>query len=161
MKRSAFLAVLLLLASLLLLACRKETPEEKRETWLGTSTDTSATASDTATATHPGSPGGTAVVPDVSAGTTVLVVLNDRSIAVQNESIPPGPAVLTVENRGSGVHNLFVEGEGTNIAAGDAIAAGASATMEVQFKPGVYTFYCPVQEHRTNGEEMKVTIAAP
>lgn len=30
---------------------------------------------------------------------------------------------------------------------------------DVIFKPGTYTFYCPVEQHRKNGEEVKVTIA--
>lgn len=135
---------------------------KKDETWLGTPPPQSSTAvetaGDTSTATHPGSPGGTAVVPDVTAGATVLVMLNDNSIAVREQSIPAGPAILTVENRGSAVHNLFIEGEGINRAAGDTIAAGQSGSVEVQFKPGTYTFYCPVADHRQKGEEVQVTI---
>lgn len=155
------LAIAFLLTSLLAVACREETPEEKKTTWLGTSTDTSGTAPDTATATHPASPGGTAVVPEVAAGTTVLVMLNDNSIAVREQSIPAGPAVLTIENRGTDVHNLFVEGPGLNAAAGDAIPEGRSANMDITFQAGTYTLYCPVGDHRTNGEQVQVTIAAP
>jgi uncharacterized cupredoxin-like copper-binding protein len=159
MKRS--LAIAFLLTLLLTVACRKETPEEKNTPWLGTTTDTSGTAPDTASATHPGSPGGTAIVPDVTAGTTVLVMLNDNSIAVREQAIPPGPAVLTVENRGSDVHNLFIEGPGVSVAAGDAIDEGKSATTEVTFQPGTYTLYCPLGDHRTNGEQVQITIANP
>jgi hypothetical protein len=150
------------LCLLTLLACREETPQEKQETWLGTpnpTTDTSGTASATADATHPASPGGTAVVPDVAAGTTVLVVLEDNHIGVQEQAIPPGPAVLTVRNAGTAVHNLFIEGEGINRAAGDSIAQGATATVDVIFKPGTYTLYCPVLNHRENGEQATVTNA--
>lgn len=137
--------------------------EKKDETWLGTPppdsstspTDTSATAD----ATHPGSPGGTALVPEVEAGTTVLVMLNDNSIAVREQSIPPGPAVLTIENRGNEVHNLVVEGEGINSTAGDTIPQGQSRTLDLQFKPGTYTFYCPIAGHREKGEQVQVTIA--
>ncbi len=157
------IALLLLSAVLVLGACR-ETPEEKKETWLGTPEPGATTAenSDTATGTHPASPGGTALVPSVAAGTTVLVMLNDNSIAMPQQSIPPGPAVLTVENRGTDVHNLFIEGPGVNKAAGDAIPEGKSATVEVNFAPGTYTFYCPIGDHRTaNGEQVQVTIAAP
>lgn len=160
MKRSV-LAGLLLVA----LACR-ETEAEKKTTWLGTPepTATAGTAADTtaaATATHPASPGGTAVVPSVTGGTTVLVLLNDNSIAVREQAIPPGPAVLTVENRGSDVHNLFIEGEQINRAAGDAIPEGRSATVDVIFRPGTYTLYCPIGDHRQKGEQIQVTIAAP
>lgn len=162
MKHRCLIAVLLLTSLVLTLACREETAQEKKETWLGTPnpTDTAAgtTAGDTASATHPGSPGGTAVVPDVAAGTTVLVLIQEGSIAVQQQSIPPGPAVLTIENRGKELHNVFIEGAGISRAAGDPIAEGGSATVDVQFKPGTYTLYCPVADHRTKGEQIQVTI---
>ena len=137
-----------------------------REKMTGSANETAAPASDTAgtaseTGTHPASPGGTALVPDVAAGTSVIVLLEDNSLALPGQAIPAGPAVLTVENRGTGMHNLFIEGEGINRAAGDNIAAGGSATVDVLFKPGTYTFYCPVLNHRENGEQATITIAAP
>jgi hypothetical protein len=147
MKKSLFLALLLVL----FVACRKEPATADTA---GTAVDTSATAS----ATHPASPGGEALVPDVVSGTTVLVMLSDGSIAVREQTIPPGPAILTVENRGTGVHNLFIEGEGISRAAGDNIAEGASGTVDVNFKAGTYTLYCPVLDHREKGEQVQVTI---
>ena len=55
----------------------------------------------TDTATHPGSPGGAAVIPSTESGTTVLVTLNDNSIAVADaDRIPPGPTVFTITNGG-------------------------------------------------------------
>lgn len=142
----------LLLASLLVLAIACGNRESATDT--AATLDTAATDS----ATHPASPGGEALVPDVVSGTTVLVMLSDGSIAVREQSIPPGPAVLTVENRGTGVHNLFVEGEGISRAAGDNIAAGASASVDVNFKAGTYTMYCPVLDHREKGESVTVTV---
>lgn len=160
MKRS-LLAVLLFAA----IACRQETAEEKKTTWLGTpnptdsSTTTAGDTAATASATHPGSPGGAAVVPEVDAGTTVLVMLNDNSIAVQQQNIPPGPAVLTVENRGTATHNLFIEGPGVSRAADSPIAAKGSATVEVNFAAGTYVLYCPIADHRQKGEQVQVTVA--
>ena len=114
----------------------------------------------TDSAAHPASPGGRALVPDVDAGTTVLVMLTEGSIAVREQSIPPGPAILTVENRGKEVHNLFIEGQGISRAAGDTIAEGSSSTVDVEFKPGTYTLYCPVLNHREQGEQTTLTIGA-
>lgn len=145
------LAALLVFAG----ACRKEAPATA-ETATVPLVDT-----DTASATSTASPGGTALVPDVSAGTTVIVVLNDNSIAVRGETIPPGPAVLTIQNASKNVHNLFIEGEGISRAAGDNIDAGATATTDVIFKPGTYTLYCPILDHRAKGEQTTITIAAP
>ncbi|MDQ3280880.1 MAG: hypothetical protein M3Q69_05665 [Acidobacteriota bacterium] len=151
-----------LLAAVLMLAACGAREGDPNGTSTGNTADSTATAAaetDTATATHPASPGGTALVPSVTSGTTVLVMLNDNSIAVREQNIPAGPAVLTVENRGTDVHNLFVEGQGISVAAGDPIAEGKSATMNVTFKPGNYVFYCPIADHRTRGEQVQITIA--
>ena len=148
MKKSLLFASLLVLS----LACAKTE----------TATDTAATAGDTAateTATHPASPGGTALVPDVVAGTTVLVMISDGSIAVREQTIPPGPAVLTIENRGTGVHNLHIEGEGISRAAADSIAQGGTGTLDANLKAGTYTLYCPVMDHRDKGEQVSITVA--
>lgn len=112
----------------------------------------------TDTATHPASPGGTAVVPDVAAGTTLIVVVTEGSVGVRSESIPPGTAMLTVENTGTETHNLFIEGEGISRAAGDPIPAGGTETVEVIFKSGTYTLYCPLLNHRELGEQTQITV---
>lgn len=147
---SALLAVSLVL----LAACREEKAD--RDPALVPPVE-SATDS----AAHPASPGGEALVPDVTAGATVLVMITEGSIAVREQTIPPGPAVLTVENRGKEVHNLFIEGEGISRAAGDTIAEGSSSTVDVNFKPGTYTLYCPVLNHREQGEQVQITIGGP
>jgi uncharacterized cupredoxin-like copper-binding protein len=145
----------LLSLSLAAFGCRQESATT--DTAATETTDTAAAVM-TDTATHPASPGGTALVPDVAAGTTVLVLLEDNSIAVREQAIPPGPAVLTIENRGSETHNLFVEGEGISRAADNPIAENGSGTLDVTFRPGTYTLYCPIGAHRTRGEQVQITI---
>ena len=130
-------------------ACRSENDQEG--TWL----DTASTQND---ANHPGSPGGTAVAPDVSAGTTVIVLLEDRRIAVRETAIPPGPAVFTVTNGGEQLHNLFIEGPGVKKAAGDPIAENGTHTVSVVLQPGTYTLHCPILDHRENGELTTFTV---
>jgi plastocyanin len=132
-------------------ACRDENPQSSVLPPAESATDS---------ATHPGSPGGTAVVPDVAAGTTVTVVVTEGSVAVQGQAIPPGPAVITVQNGGRERHNLFIEGEGISRAAEEIIDAGGTRTVDVVFKPGTYTFYCPVLNHREQGEQTTITIGA-
>jgi plastocyanin len=118
--------------------------------------------SDTANATSTASPGGSALVPEAKAGTTVLVTLNDNSIAVGNpDAIPPGPAVFTITNAGKQVHNLFVDGPGVQQAAGDDMIAGATHNMNITLAPGTYTLYCPILDHRQKGEELKLIIKPP
>lgn len=147
-------ATLLISSWMVFAACRNNS-----ESATGSAASDTMETTETASATHPGSPGGTALVPDVVAGTTVLAVVTEGSIAVRGETIPPGPAIITVENAGKEVHNLFIEGEGISRAAGDSIPQGQSATIDVNFKPGTYTLYCPVADHRTKGEEAKITIS--
>jgi plastocyanin len=137
--------------AVLFVACKDPKPEQ--------SSVLPPQESATDSATHPASPGGTAVVPEVDSGTTVLAVVTEGSIAVRGQTIPPGPAVVTVENGGKETHNLFIEGEGISRAAGDNIAAGATQTVDVIFKPGTYTFYCPVMNHRDLGEQIQVTVS--
>jgi uncharacterized cupredoxin-like copper-binding protein len=143
----------LLISSLMVFAACKN-----NETATDTAASDTMATTETASATHPGSPGGTALVPEVVAGTTVLVLLQEGSIAVREQTIPPGPAVLTVENRGQEVHNLFIEGQGISRAAGDPIPEGQSATVDVNLQPGTYTLYCPIADHRTKGEQVQLTI---
>ena len=155
MKRSLW--VLLLLCLALVVACK----DEKKETWLGeatpnpTATETTGTGDDP---THPASPGGTAVVPDATGGTTVNVLLNDGRIAPPTETVPPGPAVITVTNGGKETHNLHIEGPGVSVA-GDPLPAGSSRPIDVNFQAGTYTLYCPILDHRDKGEQVTLTIA--
>jgi len=118
--------------------------------------------SDTAGATGTASPGGTALVPEAKAGTTVLVSVNDNSIVVQDpDAIPPGPAVFTITNIGKSVHNLFIEGPGVSQAAGDDMVPGKTSNINVTLSPGTYTLYCPILDHRQKGEELKLIIKPP
>lgn len=96
--------------------------------------------------------------PDTHAGTTVLVTINDGHIATREAAIPPGPAVLTVANAGKNVHNLHVEGPGVQAALDGTLEAGESGTINVTFQRGTYTLYCPVLDHRQNGETLTVPI---
>jgi uncharacterized cupredoxin-like copper-binding protein len=138
--------------------------DENASTGSATGTDTAAITtdtSDTADATHPASPGGTSLVPSVSAGATVVVLLEDNRIAVQEQNIPPGPAVFTVTNGSSAnPHNLFVEGNGISRAAGDPIPEKTSRSFEVQLQNGTYTLYCPMGGHRERGEETTITVGS-
>src|SRR5688572_26424733 len=116
---------------------------------LGTAqTETVATETSTAGATNPGSPGGTALVPDTSAGTTVIVMVNDGRIEVGTAAIPVGPAVLTVSNSGSEMHSLQVEGNGNSLTLQQPLAKEGRNVLNVEFKQGSYTLFCPMAGHR-------------
>ena len=146
--------LLSLVAIVSLTACR----EEKNERGFLEGTQQSATDS----ATHPGSPGGAAIVPSTSAGTTVLVALEDNRIVITDiDRIPPGPAVFTATNTGIQRHNLMIEGEGISRSLDANLDAGATASVDVTLAPGTYTLSCPIPTHREKGESVKLTIRPP
>ncbi|MEA2488250.1 MAG: hypothetical protein QOH21_42 [Acidobacteriota bacterium] len=151
--RSRFaIAFLSLLLSLSLVGCGEKKADDATAT---APPPESASATD---ATLPASPGGTAEIPSVSSGTTVVVMLEDGRIALRGDAIPSGPAIFTVTNGGEQVHNLYIEGNGLNVAAGDSIPKGASRDVSVTLKAGTYTLYCPVLDHRERGEQTTITI---
>ena len=106
------------------------------------------------TTTMPAPAGG----PEATAGATVVVALNDGSLATHESAIPVGPAVITVMNTGKQVHGLHVEGPGVKGALEGTLGENESGTIEATFQQGTYEFYCPVLDHRQKGETVTVTI---
>lgn len=156
MCKAAFVSAILVL---FLAACRDSNENKEQGKFLE-----AAQQSATDTAAHPGSLGGPVPVPLVSAGTTVLVTIEDNLITVANpDQIPPGPAVFTLKNVGSQVHGLFVEGNGISRSPDTpTIPAGGTVDFDVLLKPGTYELYCPVLKHRVlNNETTKLIIKPP
>ena len=69
----------------------------------------------------------------------------------------PGPLTIASKNPSSVPHNIALEGPGVN-EIGPIIQGGATSTIEVDVKPGEYTFYCSVQGHREGGMQGKLTV---
>ena len=151
MRKTALLSIILVLS---LVACRDERPEGFLE---------GAQKSETDSAAHPASVGGSELTPTVSTGATVLVSLEDNRIAIANpDQIPPGPTILTVKNVGGQVHGLIIEGNGVSRTTDQAtIPTGGSVDIDVKLEPGTYTLYCPVQDHRTTNREETTLIVKP
>ena len=146
-------AVFPLMMILCLIACKKREEGKFLEGAQQSATDSAA---------HPASPGGTALVPEVKSGSTVLVTIADGRIVVANpDQIPPGPAVFTVKNAGSAVHSLFIEGEGLNRALPNNLDGGAEASIDGRLSAGTYTLYCPILDHRQKGETTTLIIKPP
>ena len=90
---------------------------------------------------------------------TLIVSIGDGRIAIQDfDRIPPGPAIFTVSNTGEQTHNLFVEGPGVSKAIEQPLAKGGTSSLEANLEAGSYTIYCPVLNHRENGEQMTLVI---
>jgi plastocyanin len=72
----------------------------------------------------------------------------------------PGKYTFKVVNNGSISHALEIEGSGVEEKT-DEIAPGSSATLAVDLKgAGTYEMYCPVDGHRQQGMDGKVTIGS-
>jgi plastocyanin len=70
----------------------------------------------------------------------------------------PGTYLVKVVNKGSVTHALEIEGNGVEEESGD-VQAGKTKTFTVDLKTaGTYEMYCPIDGHRDQGMEGKITI---
>lgn len=96
---------------------------------------------------------------ETSAGTTILVVMEDTTIALPTIDIPPGPAVFSVINSGTQVHDLVVEGGKVAVELEGTLDPGQTKILNVDLKAGItYEVYCPIQDHRTKGQSVQLKI---
>ena len=153
--RSVLLAILVVS---IIAAC---TGRETETTATATTTETetiAAVETDTSTATAPASPGGTALVPSATAGTTVDVLLMDGRLEIPTRAIPVGPAVFTVTNSGTEVHNLQIDGNNTSNTLPGPLDKNARNTLSVELVQGTYNVFCPLPGHKEKGETLTLTI---
>lgn len=69
-----------------------------------------------------------------------------------------GPVVLVVENQGSQVHNLTVEGGGAT----PDLATGETASLDLgSISEGSYVVFCSIAGHREAGMEAVLNVGAP
>ena len=65
-----------------------------------------------------------------------------------------------MKNDGATVHDLEVEGPGTETKLASELDPGQSGTLTVDLsEPGSYEWYCPVGNHREKGMEGEITVA--
>lgn len=90
-------------------------------------------------------------------GDTVEVRLTDFAIEMPMR-LPAGPTTFHVMNAGQAEHNFEVEGQGIEQELESNLAAGDTATMQLDLEPGTYTVYCPVGDHEDRGMRMELTV---
>lgn len=74
------------------------------------------------------------------------------------DTLAAGHHSFLVVNSGKDNHSLVVEGPGVRTALPQQLTRGNSAQLDVDLKPGTYTFYCPVDEHKGKGMSRTVTV---
>lgn len=73
------------------------------------------------------------------------------------ETLPAGETIFRIENAGEIEHGFEIEGQGEEWVV-ESIPVGESETLTANLRPGTYTVYCPVGNHREEGMEMTLTV---
>lgn len=68
-----------------------------------------------------------------------------------------GKVTVKFSNPSSVPHGVTIEGNGAESASD--VVTGADTSFSVDLKPGKYTFYCPVGDHRAEGMEGTLTVS--
>jgi uncharacterized cupredoxin-like copper-binding protein len=98
--------------------------------------------------------------PSSGAGPTVAVSETEFKLSPANPKVAKtGVVRFTVTNDGKIAHALEVEGPKGEVKTA-AIEPGKSATLKADLsKAGSYEWYCPIDGHKKNGMEGKITVA--
>jgi uncharacterized cupredoxin-like copper-binding protein len=94
-----------------------------------------------------------------AAAKPVNVSEKEFSIALAGgNNLKTGRYKFAVDNTGKIQHDLAIEGNGIKETKTPLIAAGQSKSLEVDLKPGKYTFFCTVPGHEQAGMKLQVTV---
>jgi uncharacterized cupredoxin-like copper-binding protein len=90
-------------------------------------------------------------------GKLAIPVGTGLSYKFADAEAPAGQLEIDSLNEQSTDHNIALEGSGVN-EEGDVVKNGGTSTIDVDLKPGDYTFFCSVPGHREGGMEGKLTV---
>jgi plastocyanin len=76
---------------------------------------------------------------------------------VSSATAKPGKVTIDSVNKASVPHDIAIEGNGLNTK-GKIVQNGGTSTVDVDLKPGNYTFFCSVPGHREAGMVGKITV---
>ena len=95
----------------------------------------------------------------------VPVTLSEWKVELGRDTVPAGPVIFRLSNKGTITHGFYVRGEGVAKGARE-LPAGESGSLAVTLKPGTYEVYCPMSDnsHKLAGMVKKLVVtggAAP
>jgi plastocyanin len=94
-------------------------------------------------------------------GSSTLAIAADPGGALKftSSSLTAKAGKVTVDftNKSSVPHGVVITGNGVN--AQTSVVSAGEAKTTVTLKPGKYTFYCPVGNHRAEGMEGTLTVS--
>jgi mono/diheme cytochrome c family protein len=93
--------------------------------------------------------GGTLDIPADPSGQTLY--------RFKNAEAPAGQLTINSVNESQVPHDIALEGGGVN-EKGETVQDGGTSTIEVDLRPGEYTFFCTVDGHRQAGMEGTLTV---
>jgi plastocyanin len=101
-----------------------------------------------------GKPEGTA---EAKGGTLSIPVGVGLAYKFADAEAPAGQLTIESVNDQPTEHNIAVDGGGVD-EKGDVVTGGGTSSIDVDLKPGEYSFYCSVDGHRAAGMEGKLTV---
>jgi uncharacterized cupredoxin-like copper-binding protein len=90
-------------------------------------------------------------------GTLSIPVGQGLTYEFADAEAPAGPLTIESVNEQAAEHNIAVDGNGVD-EKGEVVANGGTSTVEVDLRPGEYSFYCSVPGHREGGMEGTLTV---
>jgi uncharacterized cupredoxin-like copper-binding protein len=91
-------------------------------------------------------------------GGSLKVGESEFKLNPQNASTQHGAVKIDVSNDGKVTHSLNIDGPNGDIELGKDLSPGQSGTFTANLPPGTYDWYCPIDGHRAQGMEGKVTV---
>jgi uncharacterized cupredoxin-like copper-binding protein len=152
MKKALLVGLALLIASLGLVACggSDDSSSSSAETQ---SESTAESGGETGGAEAEGGTAGSASAVDIAA-----VEGSDLAYDTESASTTAGKVTLNFTNPQAIPHDVDVEdAEGGDVGKTELVAEG-SDSVELNLKPGTYTFFCSVPGHRDAGMEGTLTV---
>jgi plastocyanin len=99
----------------------------------------------------------TVLLAQAPAPARVQVVAREFSYSLSRQKVKAGTAVIELANFGQDAHDLRVQRIGSlHVAGTRVVQAGARGELTVKLRPGRYSFWCSVADHRARG--MRATL---
>jgi plastocyanin len=144
------MACLLAAAALVVAGCGGSSSNNNSSGSSGGSTPTSTPTSSGGSSGSSGSGGGKSV--PVDADPSGALKFTQKTLKAKS-----GTVTFDFTNKSSVPHGFAVQGNGLNQSS--KVVTGGSATLTIKLKPGKYTFYCPVGNHRQAGMVGTLTVS--
>lgn len=94
--------------------------------------------------------------------TRVQVTAQEFSYTLSRQQVRAGTATIELVNLGQDLHDLRVQRRGSRHVAGlPVVAPGGHADLTVKLRPGRYSFWCSIANHRQLGMHARLIVLSP